>query len=62
MPSLVCLTQEQDTVSVARRNPKAKIRISAHESANPIALFWCFATVQLKDCFGSDALVGFLSS
>ena len=52
MLSLVCLTQEQNTVSVERQIAMAKTRISAPERANPIALFWCLASVLMKDCFG----------
>ena len=46
MLTLVCLTQEQSTVSVERKIAMAKTR------ANPIALFWCLASVLMKDCFG----------
>ena len=59
---LFCLTQEQNTASLDRRNAVAKIRVSARDSANPIALFWSFVIVLVKDCFRSDALVGVLSS
>ena len=41
MLSLVYLAQEQNTVSAERRIPIGKIRISARERANPIALFCC---------------------
>ena len=46
------------------RAPKclAKNRVSARKSANPKALFWCFATVLVKDYFEGDALVGVLTS
>ena len=52
MLSVVYLAQEQNTVSVERRFPIGKIRISARERTNPIALFWCLAAVLVKDCFG----------
>ena len=53
MLSLVCLSQEQNTVSVERRTVIAEIRVSAPERANPAALFWCLVTVLVKDCLGS---------
>ena len=34
---------EQNTVSVERQTTITKIRISARERANPIALFWVFS-------------------
>ena len=58
MLSMVCLIQEQSTVSVERRTAIAKIWVSAHDRAKPIALFWCLATVLVKDCFGGGAKVG----
>ena len=55
---MVCLIQEQSTVLVERRTAIAKIWVSARDRANPIALFWCLATVLVKDCFGGGAKVG----
>ena len=37
---IVCLTQEENTVSVERRTAIARIRVSARDMANPITLFW----------------------
>ena len=59
---MVCLAQEQSTLSIECRNAIAKNRVSARKSANPKALFWCFATVLVKDYFEGDALVGVLTS
>ena len=56
--SLVCLTQEQNTVSVELQTTITKIQVSARERANPITLFFgCLATVLVKDCFVGGALV-----
>ena len=39
MLSLLCLTQEQNTVSVERRTAIGRIRVLARDMTKPIALF-----------------------
>ena len=62
MFSLVYLTQEQNTVLVELQTAIAKIRVSAPERANPIAVFLYLATVLVRHYFGGGALVGVESS
>ena len=58
MLSLLCLTQEQNTVSVESRTAIATIRVSARIMTNPVALFWWLAAALVKDYFEGGALLG----